>query len=111
MPLRRDPVFPRHQVSSSVSIKRQTCDRIKRLVVESLRLDGLSPQEIGDEQPLFEGGLGLDSIDALELLVGLERTFHIKIPTSEAGPKTFASVSTLADLVEKCKASSHAAQS
>ena len=95
----------------SVQKNRQTCDRIKRLVVESLRLDGLSPQEIGDEQPLFEGGLGLDSIDALELLVGLERTFHIKIPTSEAGPTTFASVSTLADLVEKCKASSHAAQS
>lgn len=104
-------MFPRGQVKPTMPNKRQTCDRIKRLVVESLRLDGLSPQEIGDEQPLFEGGLGLDSIDALELLVGLERTFHIKIPTSEAGPKTFASVSTLADLVEKCKASAHVVQS
>ncbi len=90
---------------------RQISDRIKRLVVESLRLDGLSPQEIGDAQPLFEGGLGLDSIDALELLVGLERTFHIRIPTREAGPETFASVRTLAELVERCKASAHVVQS
>jgi acyl carrier protein len=103
-------ISPRQQVKLSVPTNRQTRDDIKRLVVESLHLEGLSPEEIGDDQPLFEGGLGLDSIDALELLVGLERTFQIKIPTSEAGPETFASVSTLAELVEKCKAAAHVVQ-
>jgi len=97
-------------VNAIVPTDRQIRDRIKQLVVESLHLEGLSPPEIGDHHQLFEGGLGLDSIDALELLVGLERNFEIKIPTSEAGPETFASVSTLADLVQKCKASSHVIQ-
>ena len=53
--------------------------RIKKLIVESLHLEGLSPEAIGDEDALFDEGLGLDSIDALELLVGLEKEFQIKM--------------------------------
>jgi acyl carrier protein len=99
-------------MNASVSTNQQTRRSIKVLIVESLHLEGLSPDAIEDDQPLFEqGGLGLDSIDALELLVALEKAFHIKIPTNEAGPETFASVRTLAGLVEKHQGAARAARS
>ncbi len=70
--------------------------RLKRLVVEGLKLDGLDPESIGDEQPLFSGALGLDSVDALELVVALEREFGITVPSEEVGTESFATVAALA---------------
>jgi len=77
-----------------------TQDRIKRLIVDSLHLEGVQPEMIEDEAPLFGEGLGLDSVDALELVVALEKEFGIKIKSQEMDREVFSSVSTLAQFVE-----------
>jgi len=73
-------------------------DRIKRLIVERLKLE-TDPSEIGDDEPLFGEGLGLDSIDALELVLGLEQEFGVKIEDEEVGGEALASVNALAAFV------------
>ena len=75
-------------------------NRIKRLIVESLHLEGIQPAMIEDEAPLFGEGLGLDSVDALELVVALEKEFGIKIKSQEMGREVFASVSSLSQFIE-----------
>lgn len=74
-------------------------ERIKKTIVERLKLD-LDPSEIGDSQPLFGEGLGLDSIDALELVLGIEQEFGVKIEDAEVGATALASVDALADFVQ-----------
>jgi acyl carrier protein len=74
-------------------------DRIKRLIVESLNLEGMKPEMIDDQAPLFGDGLGLDSVDALELVVALEKEFGIKIKSQEIGREVFSSVSTLSEFI------------
>jgi acyl carrier protein len=79
--------------------------RIKRVLVRALRLEGMAPESIGDEQPLFGGSgedaLGLDSVDALELVVALEAEFGISIASEEVGRERFAHVRALAELVSE----------
>jgi acyl carrier protein len=75
-------------------------DRIKRLIVERLKLE-TEASEIGDDDPLFGEGLGLDSIDALELVLGLEQAFGVKIEDEEVGGEALASVSALADFIRE----------
>ncbi|MEO8276695.1 MAG: phosphopantetheine-binding protein [Thermoanaerobaculia bacterium] len=70
--------------------------RLKRLIVEALRLEGLDAATIGDDQPLFGEGLGLDSIDALELAGAIEREFRIAVPDGRIEPEVFHSPRTLA---------------
>jgi acyl carrier protein len=77
-----------------------TAQRIKRLLVEKLHLEGLTPEGIADDMPLFGEGLGLDSVDALELVVALEREFTLRIQSHEVGREAFASVAALAAYVE-----------
>jgi acyl carrier protein len=79
---------------------------IKRLIVESLNLEGQSPESITDDQPLFGQGLGLDSVDALELVVALEREFRISIESDEIDRTVFASVTHLASFVDSLRAPS-----
>lgn len=74
--------------------------RLKRLIVDSLNLEGMDPDSIEDDAPLFGEGLGLDSVDALELVVALEREFGIKIQAQEIGREAFASVAALAQFIE-----------
>jgi acyl carrier protein len=74
--------------------------RIKHLLVNALHLEGLAPSEIADDAPLFGEGLGLDSVDALELVVALEKEFAIRIQSHEVGKEAFVSVSTLAAFIE-----------
>ncbi|HEX3130289.1 MAG: phosphopantetheine-binding protein [Acidobacteriota bacterium] len=74
--------------------------RIKRLIVDSLHLEGMKPEMIEDEAPLFGEGLGLDSVDALELVVALEKEFGIKIKSQELGREVFSSVSSLSQFIE-----------
>ena len=70
--------------------------RIKALLVENLMLQ-MSPEEIGDEVPLFSAeGLGLDSIDALELAVAIEKNFGVATPSTEVAREAFVSVNTIA---------------
>lgn len=77
---------------------------IKNLIVRRLKLE-IDPAGIVDDAPLFGEGLGLDSIDALELVVGLEQEFGISIPDEDVGREAFASVNALAEYVKKNKAS------
>ena len=77
-----------------------TPNRIKRLIVDSLHLDGMRPEMIEDEAPLFGEGLGLDSVDALELVVALEKEFGIKIKSQELGREVFSSVSSISQFIE-----------
>jgi acyl carrier protein len=74
---------------------------LKRLIVESLRLEGLTPEKIADDAPLFGQGLGLDSVDALELVVALEKQYGMKIQSHEIDKSVFASVAHLADFVSR----------
>ena len=74
--------------------------RIKHLIVECLQIEGLDPEEIDDDQPIFGEGLGLDSVDALELVLGLENEFGIKVESDEMKRESFASVAALADFVD-----------
>lgn len=75
-------------------------EQIKDLIIRRLRLE-ISLAEIDDKAPLFGDGLGLDSIDALELVVGLEQEFGISIPDEDVGKEAFASVEALCSYVEK----------
>ena len=77
-----------------------TVQRIKRLLVDTLHLDGLTPESIDPQAPLFGEGLGLDSVDALELVVALEKEFGLRIESHEVGREAFASVGTLAAYVD-----------
>jgi acyl carrier protein len=72
---------------------------IKQMMVENLMLK-VSQDEIGDDMPLFgPEGLGLDSIDALELVVSLEKRFGVSVPNSETARTALASVNTIHDYV------------
>jgi acyl carrier protein len=71
---------------------------VKDLLVKGLRLDR-APADIPDDSPIFGEGLGLDSIDALELVVLVEDRFHVSIPDEEVGKRAFASVAALADFI------------
>ena len=71
---------------------------IKQAIVASLRLP-IQPDEIGDSMPLFGEGLGLDSIDVLELVLELERTFGVSITDEETGKRVLRSVDSIADFI------------
>lgn len=86
---------------SSDSFTRQ---RIKEILVESLNLEGTTPESIGDDMPLWGDGLGLDSVDALELMVALEQEYGFKIDSEEIGQETLSTVAKLEEFVEKLKA-------
>ncbi len=75
-------------------------NRVRALLILRLKLE-IPPEEIDIDAPLFGEGLGLDSIDALELVVGLEQEFSIQIPDADVGKKVFASVRTIADYVRQ----------
>lgn len=79
-------------------------DRLRRLIIDKLKLEDVKPEDIGDATPLFGEGLGLDSIDALELVVALEKEFGIKIADEDVGVKAFQNLSTLAEFVAGRKA-------
>lgn len=72
---------------------------IKQLIISSLNLEGTTPEQIADDAPLFQEGLGLDSIDALELAVAIERRYRVTIPDEAVGQKVFSSVNALAAYV------------
>jgi len=73
--------------------------RIKHAIVRSLKLP-IRPEEIENESALFGAGLGLDSIDALELVLELERSFGVVISDEQTGGKVLRSVDTIAEFIE-----------
>ena len=76
-------------------------NKLKSQIIEQLSLHHLQPKDIGDDQPLFVEGLGLDSIDALELIVLLQQQYNIKISNAEDGPRVFRSVRTIAEYIQE----------
>lgn len=73
---------------------------LKQQIIEALNLKHLKPEDIEDDQPLFVEGLGLDSIDALELIVLLQQHYNIKVANPQDGPKIFRSVRTIAEFIQ-----------
>jgi acyl carrier protein len=71
---------------------------VKQALVRSLRLP-IPPEEIGDNMPLFGEGLGLDSIDVLELVLELERSFGVSITDEQTGTRVLRSVDAIADFI------------
>lgn len=73
---------------------------LKEKIIEQLNLEDVAVDEIQDEDPLFGEGLGLDSIDALELIVMLDKDYGIKLADPKEGRKIFESVQTMAAYIE-----------
>jgi acyl carrier protein len=86
-------------VSSDFSSHDPLLPRLKHLIVDTLRLEDIEPDKIADDEPLIGGGLNLDSVDALELVVRLEKEFGIKIASSEESRAALGSVACLAAFI------------
>ncbi|HLP00969.1 MAG TPA: phosphopantetheine-binding protein [Opitutaceae bacterium] len=74
-------------------------ERLKHLIVETLHLDDVNPAEIDPSAPLIGSGLSLDSIDALELVVKIEKEFGIKIGSAEESRQALSSIASLAAFI------------
>ncbi len=77
---------------------------IKRMLIEELDLRGKAPEDIDEESPLFGAGLGLDSLDALQLAMAVEERFGVPVPEGEAGRPVFASVRALGEFIAHARA-------
>jgi acyl carrier protein len=75
--------------------------QLKTQIVQFLNLMSVKPEDIKDDEPLFGEGLGLDSIDSIELIVLLSREYGITIQDPKEGRKILVDVNTIADYVEK----------
>jgi acyl carrier protein len=88
-------------VTKAPSLKQE----IKKFIVRRLRLSDVAPESIGDADPLFGGGLDLDSVDLLDLVVGVEKEYGIRIATAAEGKEVLASVDALAAHIMRKRAS------
>jgi acyl carrier protein len=75
--------------------------KLKNEIIEVLNLTEMTPESIDENKPLFVEGLGLDSIDALELIVLLEKNYGLKIATAEEGKTVLKSVRSMAEFIRK----------
>ena len=76
---------------------------LKELIIKELNLEGKSPSDIDDAAPLFGAGLGLDSLDALQLAMSVEEKFGVRVPEGDEARKIFASVNALAEHILQAK--------
>ena len=74
---------------------------LKKMIIQTLNLEEVTPEDIDNDAPLFREGLGLDSIDALELVVAIEKGFKIIIEDEDVGKRAFASIHALARFVQE----------
>jgi acyl carrier protein len=81
----------------------QLRSELKRLIVRELNLKGRDPEAIEDDAPLFGAGLGLDSLDALQLAISIEEQLGVRIPEGDEARTIFQSVRSLADHVAKVR--------
>jgi len=79
----------------------QLVKRLKEEIITALNLSEMKPENIDEKAPLFVDGLGLDSIDALELTVLLEKKYGLKITTAEEGKKVLYSVNSMAEFIRE----------
>lgn len=73
---------------------------LKKEIIEVLNLEDVQPEDINNDAPLFGDGLGLDSIDALELIVLMEKNYGIKLNNAEQGKSIFESISVMAEYIK-----------
>jgi acyl carrier protein len=85
--------------------------RIKRALIEELDLRGKTEADIDEAAPLFGAGLGLDSLDALQLAMAIEERFGVTVPEGEGGREVFASVQAIAEFVARSKGKAGAPES
>ena len=76
---------------------------LKKRIIEELNLQDIKPEDIVDDAPLFGDGLGLDSIDALELVVLMEKYYGVKIKDETVGKKVLQSINTMAEYIQEEK--------
>jgi acyl carrier protein len=76
---------------------------VKEMIIQRLKLEDMTAGDIEDQAALFGEGLGLDSIDALELVLGVEQTFGVKIEDEAAGLKAFRNVEALTAFIQEHK--------
>lgn len=74
---------------------------LKQQIIEALNLQEMKPEDIDDHAPLFGDGLGLDSIDSLELMVLLERNYGIKLEDAREGRTVLSSVASMAEYIQQ----------
>ena len=77
------------------------CGFLKKMIIDALKLEEISVDEIDDDAPLFKEGLGLDSIDALELVVAIEKNFNVIIEDEDVGKEAFGSIRVLAGFIQR----------
>jgi acyl carrier protein len=82
-----------------IGVTEELITEVKKLIIERLKLEEITVKDIITDAPLFGEGLGLDSIDALELVIGLEKEYGVSIPDAEVGKKVFQSVRTIAQYI------------
>ena len=75
--------------------------KLKQVIIEVLNLEDIKPEDIDNDAPLFGEGLGLDSIDALELIVLMEKNYGIKLQDPAKGKEIFKSINVMADYIQK----------
>lgn len=75
-------------------------EELKVKLIEQLKLEDIEPGDIDESEPLFGDGLGLDSIDALELIVLMERDYNIKISDPKEGKEVFSTITTMAEYIK-----------
>jgi acyl carrier protein len=73
--------------------------QVKQMIIDALRIEGMAAEEIDADAPLFGEGLGLDSIDALQLVVAMEKDFGVVVPDAATGTTVFASVRAMAGYI------------
>ncbi len=74
---------------------------LKKQIIEELNLEDINPEDIDDDAPLFGDGLGLDSIDALELVVLMEKYYGVKIMDETVGKKVLASINSMVEYIQE----------
>jgi len=82
-----------------IGVTEELITEVKKLIIERLKLEEITVKDIITDAPLFGEGLGLDSIDALELVIGLEKESGVSIPGAEVGKKVFQSVRIIAQYI------------
>ncbi len=76
-------------------------EKLKLQIIDALNLEGMTPDQIDNDAPLFGEGMGLDSIDALELIVILDKHYGIKLKSPAEGKNVFQSINCIADYIQK----------
>ena len=87
------------QDDKMVEVTEELIVQLKKLIIERLKLEDVLLEDIGTDDPLFGEGLGLGSIDALELVLGLEKHYGVIIPDAQVGQRVFQSVRTIAQYI------------